>query len=110
MAAILLGGVEARKPKDYLVSALAKIKVGDIELASQIIQEYSNIQWPRLQSEDMFIHYKLYELLEMHRNLTVDEQNRALELKTQLVNLEYTDLDSEEILDINSLCTLSDHK
>jgi hypothetical protein len=38
----LLGGVELLKPKDYLASALAMVQAEDLELASQIIEDFSN--------------------------------------------------------------------
>ena len=104
LATILLGGVEVRKPKDYLASALAKIKAGDYELASQIIEEYANIDWPRLKSEDIFIQYQLYQLLQKQRELTFNEQKNVEELKAQLTELEHIDLDSNRILDTESFC------
>jgi hypothetical protein len=103
----LLGGVEIRKPKDYLASALAMIKAGNHEIASQIIEEYSNVKWPRVQPEDIFIYYKLYKLLEMQRSLTAVEQKRVEVLKVQLVNLGYSGLDSAHELDVKSFCPIS---
>jgi hypothetical protein len=100
----LLGGVEIQKPKDYLASALAMLKAGDHELASQIIEDFSNVQWPRLRSEDVFIHYKLYQLLERQRNLTPVEQKRVETLKVQLVEFGRPDLESEQVLDVESFC------
>ena len=46
----LLGGVEIRRPKDYLASAFAMIKAENLELASQVIEEFSNIQWPGIRA------------------------------------------------------------
>lgn len=102
----LLGGVEVQKPKDHLGSALAKLKMGDDEIAAQIIEEFSNLQWPRLQTEDIFIHYKLYQMLETQRELTPIEQERVEALKLQLVALEYPDFDSDQLLDVKSFCVL----
>lgn len=104
----VLGGVEIRKPKDYLASALAMIKVGSYEVATQIITEFSNVQWPRLQPEDVLIHYKLYRLLEKQRSLTTVEQERVEVLIVQLAELGFSGLDLEEVLEVESFCTLSE--
>jgi hypothetical protein len=100
----LLGGVEFHKPKDYLVSALAKIKGGDIKLASRILEDFSNVKWPKLKPEEVFIEYKLYQLIAMQRALTPVEQKTVDELKAALVELEYRNLDSDFVLDVGSLC------
>ena len=107
LVANLLGGVELRKPKDYLASALAQVKAGDFELASHIIEDFSNVEWAKLKSEDVFIHYKLYQLLEMHGSLTSIEHKKAEALKVKLVELEYSNLDLEHVLDVESFCTSS---
>ena len=106
LVSILLGGVETRKPKDYLVSALAKIKAGDYEVAAQIIGEYSNTRWPRILPEDVFIHYQLYRLLEEQRDLMAVEEKHVEALQAQLMALDYSDLDSGIELDARSFCTL----
>jgi len=105
----LLGGVEIRRPKDYLASAFAMIKAENLELASQVVAEFSDIRWPRLQSDEVFIHYKLYQLLEMHRDLTAIEQNHAEELRTQLVELGYQGLDSDLVLEVQHFCKVAGH-
>ena len=102
----LLGGVRARKPRDYLASAFAMLKTQRYELAAKIIEEFSNVQWPRLQSEDIFIHYQLYQLLEHHKALTTVEQKHVELLKVQLSELGYSDFESEPAPDFKSVCTL----
>jgi hypothetical protein len=104
----LLGGVEKQKPKDYLAPALAMLKAGDHELAAQIIEEFSNVQWPRLRSEDVFVHFKLYQLLEMQRKLTPLEQQREEALKMQLTEFGHPGLESEHVLDVGSFCKFSE--
>jgi len=104
----LLGGVEKQKPKDYLASALAMLKAGDPELASQIIEEFSTVQWPRLRSDDRYIHYKLYQLLERQRTLTPLEQQRVEALRIQLVELGYPGLESEKVLNVGTFCEFSE--
>ena len=109
LAVNLLGGVEIRKPKDYLASALAKIKSGDLELASQIIEEYTTIEWPLLNSDEIYFHYKLYQLLESEKKLTLSEQSNAEELKVKLAVLGRPDPDAEPVLDVSAFCTISDN-
>ncbi len=101
---LLLGGVEKLKSKDYLASAFAKIEVGDYETASQIIEDYANVQWPRFQPEDILINYKLYQLLATQRNLTSSEQKRLEELQVQLEGPGYPDLELNTVLDADSFC------
>lgn len=105
--AVNLFGTKVSKTKDYLASTLAKIKSGEYEIASQIIEEFSNLQWPRLQPEDVFLHFKLYQLLEMQTSLTPAEQKHAEELETQLMELGYPDLDPGKVLDVDSFCVSS---
>ena len=104
----LLGGVELAKPKDYLASAFAMIKVGDIEVASRIIEDFSNVDWTNLKPEEVFIHYKLYQAIEIQRDLTSIEQKSAEALRVKLVELGHSDLDLESVLDVGSFCTSSD--
>jgi hypothetical protein len=104
----LLGGVELLEPKDYLASALAMVQVGDLELASHIIEDYSNIEWLKPKPAEIYIHYKLYQLLEFKRPLTSVEQKNIEALKMKLVNLGYSNLDHEHILDVGSFCTPSE--
>jgi len=104
----LLGGVEIQKPKDYLASALAMLKAGDLELVSRIIEEFSNVQWPRLGTDDVFINYKLYQLLETQRGLTPVEQQRFGALKLQLLELGHPDIESGQVLDAGSFCRFSE--
>ena len=66
----LLGGVELLKPKDYPASALAMVQAGDLELAAHIIEYSSNVEWIKPKPAEIFIHYKLYQLLELKRPLT----------------------------------------
>lgn len=105
LVANLLGGLEIKKPKDYLASALAMMMNNDYDLASQIIEEYSNIQWSRIQSESLYIHYKLYQILERQRKLTLIEQKRAEKLRSHLKNSGYPELDSDQVPAVESFCT-----
>jgi hypothetical protein len=104
----LLGGVEIQKPKDYLASALAMLQTGEHEIAVQIIEEFSNVQWSRLGTDDVFLYFKLYQLLETHRNLTAVEQQHVEALRLQLVELGRPEPDSEPVLDAGSFCTVSE--
>ena len=108
LVAPLLGGVENRRPKDYLASAFAMVKAGNLEFATRVVDEFAVIRWPRLQSEDILIFYKLYQFLEMHRDLTAVEQNRVNNLNTQLVNLGYQNLDSDLVLSVQDFCKASE--
>ncbi|MFC1701365.1 hypothetical protein ACFL1J_01260 [Pseudomonadota bacterium] len=104
LAVNLFGGVEIRKPLDFLASAWAKIQVGDDETASQILEEFANLDWPRLRSEDNFILYKLYQLIESRRTLTEPEQVHVDVLKFTLVDSAQANLAPEHKLDEGWFC------
>ncbi len=104
----LLGGIEFLKAKDYLASALAMVRAGEVETATHIIEDFSNVEWLKPKPEEVYIHYKLYQSLELKRPLTSVEQNNIEALKMKLVNLGYSNFDHEHILDIGSFCTSSE--
>jgi hypothetical protein len=108
LVALLLGGVEIHKPKDYLGSAFAKLNAGDIEVATRILDELSNTNWPRVKSEEAYIQFKLYQLISMHRSLTSIEQENAAALKVKLQELGYSNLDPAYKLGTESFCTSSE--
>jgi hypothetical protein len=104
----LLGGVELIKPKDYLASALAKLNTGDVELASRILEDFSNAKWLSLKPGEIFIQYKLYQLLAMQRDLSLKERENTEALKVKLLEIGYPDLDPENVIEVASFCTTPD--
>ena len=106
LAAILFGGLTTPEPMDYFASALANIKVANYQLASQLIEEYSSIQWSRTRSEDSVIHYQLYQLLELQKSLTPGEQKQVGLLTAQLAEIGYSDLATFHALDFKAFCKL----
>lgn len=105
LAVNLLGGVEIRKPLDYLASAWAKIQAGDDETASLIMEEFYNLDWPHLKPEDNFILYKLYRLIETRRTLTEHELANVNALKSSLVDRTQTIMENEQKLDDIWFCS-----
>jgi hypothetical protein len=106
LAVNLIGGVRTKKPRDYLASALAKIKAGNYEIAALIIDDFAQVQWPVVKDADLLLQSKLYQMIEQQRSLTPLEQKRTKELKGQLEQLGYSDLESGQPFDVKSLCTL----
>jgi hypothetical protein len=100
----LLGGVELLNRKDFLASAFAKIMVGDIDMATQILEDFSNREWLRLKPEETFIQYKLYQLLSLQRDLSTVEREISEALKVKLLDLGYADLGPEHVIDVGSFC------
>ena len=105
----LLGGVEIRKPKDNLVSALAKIKDGDYETASFILEEFARTRWLNIRTEDIFIQYKLYQILKDQRDLNPEEQKVVSGLEIKLAEAQYPDFNTSLELDTKSLCRAPIH-
>jgi len=104
LAVNLIGGVEIRKPKDYLASAMAMLKAGDVVLATRILDEFSITQWPSVKPQESFIRYKLYQSLSTYRQLTTEEQKIQEDLQENLIKLGYTGLDTETEIDVQSFC------
>jgi hypothetical protein len=103
----LLGGVQIRKPRDYLAPALAMLKAGEYGTADQIITEFSITKWPKLDPDDMFIYFKLYQTLGQYRGLTAIEREHLSIVKAQLVENGYSGFEPEHELDERSFCPIS---
>lgn len=104
----LLGGVEFRKPTDFLASALAMLEAGNIDLASIIIEDFSNVDWQELKPAEILIQYKLYQLLGKYRDLTSVEQQKAESSELKLFELGYSQLKLEQhTLNFSSFCLAS---
>lgn len=103
----LLGGVQSIRPNDFFASAFAKIQSEDYEVASQILVDYSNIEWLDIKSEEKIFYYKLLRLLESKRDLKFTEQKRVDELHEQLLSIGFTDFELNQELNFASLCRAS---
>ena len=101
---LLLGGVETRKSKDHLGSAYAMSKAGDTETATQIMGEFSNIQWPRLQTGDVLVQYKLHKLLEEQNAPSNLDRERLEVLRGELLEAGYSLSDLNAELNTNAFC------
>ena len=104
----LLGGVQIRKPNDYLASALAMINAGEYEMATHILSDLSNDNRLHVQPEDLLIQYRLYKLLEEQSESTLTDLEYVNALKEQLSEAGYYDLSSPRVLDERSFCSSSE--
>ena len=103
----LLGGVELQKTTDFFASSLAMIKMGEFKIATQILDEFSNIDWVRIKPEDSLMYYRLQSLLARERELSTDEKQKIEALKVELEVLGYSSLELEREIDVDAFCTLS---
>lgn len=102
LAAILFGSVEAKRPEDYLVSVLAKMNSGDMELASDILRDMAIRRWARITTAELRIQQKLFQRLEQHRALASDELDFTRRLAARLDELGVPDTELE--LDARAFC------
>jgi hypothetical protein len=69
----LFGGIEKRKPQDYLAAAMAMLSQDRPE-AGQVLAEMSALSWPYFSAADRYVQYQLYLSLAKLRALSPEER------------------------------------
>jgi hypothetical protein len=102
---LLLGGVDRRRPMDYLASAYAKIKSGDSAVAYEIIRDFSNYRWVNLTHKENYLRFELTLFLESEGYVFPAEQPDSAELKSDLLNLGFTENELNDGLESDQFCS-----